>query len=46
MFTVERTTHIARPASEVFAYLADPHNTPAWRPSMLELALIKTNLER
>jgi uncharacterized protein YndB with AHSA1/START domain len=37
MFTVERTTHIARPASEVFAYLADPHNIPAWRPSVLEV---------
>ncbi len=35
MFTVERSIVVSRPPAEVFAYVADPRNTPRWRPSVL-----------
>ncbi len=35
MFTVERSVVVSRPVAEVFAYVADPRNTPRWRPSVL-----------
>lgn len=37
MFSVERSIVIDRPLADVFAYVADPHNTPKWRPSVLEV---------
>ena len=37
MFSIERSVVVERPLSEVFAYVADPRNTPAWRPAVLEV---------
>jgi uncharacterized protein YndB with AHSA1/START domain len=37
MFTVEQQITIERPVAEVFAYFADPNNTPRWRPEVLEV---------
>jgi uncharacterized protein YndB with AHSA1/START domain len=39
MFTVERSARIARPPSEVFAYVADPRNDPAWRSAVRDVRL-------
>jgi len=37
MFTVEERTTIARPVEDVFAYVANLRNIPAWRPDVLEI---------
>jgi len=37
MFTVEQQITIDRPVADVFAYFADPNNTPRWRPEVLEV---------
>jgi carbon monoxide dehydrogenase subunit G len=34
MPTIETSIVIGRPAGEVFAFLADPRNTPRWTPSV------------
>ena len=36
MFTIEQSVTIARPADQVFAFLANPDNIPRWRPDVLE----------
>ena len=36
MFTIQQSVTIARPADQVFAFLADPDNIPRWRPDVLE----------
>jgi uncharacterized protein YndB with AHSA1/START domain len=36
MFTTQQSVTIARPADEVFAFLANPDNIPRWRPDVLE----------
>ena len=36
MFTILQSITIARPADQVFAFLADPANIPRWRPDVLE----------
>jgi uncharacterized protein YndB with AHSA1/START domain len=36
MFTIQQTVTIARPANDVFAFLADPECIPRWRPDVLE----------
>lgn len=36
MFTIQQSVTIARPADEVFAFLANPDNIPRWRPDVLE----------
>jgi uncharacterized protein YndB with AHSA1/START domain len=35
MFTIHQSVTIARPANEVFAFLADPESIPRWRPDVL-----------
>lgn len=37
MFTIQQTVTIARPANDVFAFLADPERIPRWRPDVLEV---------
>ncbi len=36
MFTIQQSVTIARPADQVFAFLANPDNIPRWRPDVLE----------
>jgi uncharacterized protein YndB with AHSA1/START domain len=36
MFTIQQRVTIARPADQVFAFLANPDNVPRWRPDVLE----------
>jgi uncharacterized protein YndB with AHSA1/START domain len=36
MFTIQQSVTIARPADQVFAFLANPDNNPRWRPDVLE----------
>src|SRR5216683_1510518 len=36
MFTIQQSVTIARPAEQVFAFLADTDNIPRWRPDVLE----------
>lgn len=40
MFTIQQSVTIARPVSQVFAFLADPNNIPTWRPDVLEVRSI------
>ena len=37
MAKVQRTISINAPVEKVFAYIADPMNTPEWVPSMMEV---------
>ena len=36
---VERSTTIARPPAEVFAFVSDPRNLPKWQPAVSEVKL-------
>jgi uncharacterized protein YndB with AHSA1/START domain len=40
MFTIQHSVMIARPVSQVFAFLADPNTIPIWRPDVLEVRSI------
>jgi uncharacterized protein YndB with AHSA1/START domain len=44
MFTIQQSVTIARPVSQVFAFLADPNNIPTWRPDVLEVRSIGGSL--
>ena len=35
MFTVDAGITVPKPADQVYAFLADPRNIPAWRPEVL-----------
>lgn len=36
---VERSATIARPVADVFAFVSDPRNLPAWQPAVSEIRL-------
>ncbi|MFC4946625.1 SRPBCC family protein [Pseudonocardia sp. GCM10023141] len=46
MFSFDHSITIDRPVAEVFAYTADPHNIPRWRPEVLEVRGARSFLSR
>jgi uncharacterized membrane protein len=40
MLSAERQVEIARPVSEVFAFVADGRNGASWRPGVLDVSLL------
>ena len=40
MLSAEHEVTIARPAAEVFAFVADGLNAPKWRPGVLDISLV------
>lgn len=47
MISTEHTESIARPAAEVFAFIADVRNDPRWHTDVLEASLIEgTTIEK
>jgi uncharacterized protein YndB with AHSA1/START domain len=43
MPSAERTITIARPVADVFAFVTDGSNAPAWRPGVLDIKLESGN---
>src|SRR5438105_1451276 len=42
MGRVQNSVHVARPVAEVFAYVADPTNSPKWNSTVLESSASET----